>query len=108
QIATVRSLGDLRLHSVDGREAASFWDIERPRFVLTKGPSWLRLDEGTGELSGVPDAAGTADVVITVILERPVRRLDDGRLSWGHEHVLEVVNEKVGSATQRLRITVAP
>ena len=36
----------------------------------------------------MPDAEGTADVVVTITLERPVRRLDDGRLSWGHEQVL--------------------
>ena len=58
---------------------------------------------------GVPASwEGTVDVVITVTLERSVRRLDDVRLSWGHEHVLEVVNETVGSAKQRLRIMVAP
>jgi hypothetical protein len=108
RFVTIRSLGDLRLRTVDGKQAASFWDVEKPRFVLGSAPSWLRLDESTGVLSGVPDAAGTADVVITVTLERSVRRLDDGRLSWGHEQVLEVGNEKVGSATQRLRITVAP
>jgi hypothetical protein len=34
--------------------------------------------------------------------------LDEQRLSWGQEHVLEAGSEKVGSATQRLRITVAP
>jgi hypothetical protein len=108
KVVTIRSLGDLRLRTVDGREKASFWDIEKPRFVLTKGPAWLRLDESTGALSGTPDAAGAVEVVITVTLERPIRRLDDGRLSWGHEHVLEDGTEKVGSATQRLRITVAP
>jgi hypothetical protein len=107
QVATIRSLGDLRLHTVAGKEAASFWDVEKPRFVLTRGPAWLRLDESTGVLSGVPDAAGTADVVITATLERSLRRLDDQRLSWGHERVLEVVNEKVGSATHRFRIAIA-
>jgi hypothetical protein len=107
QVATIRSLGDLRVRIVEGKEVASFWDIEKPRFVLTEGPSWLRLDESTGVLSGVPDAAGTADVAITVTLERSVRLLDDERLSWGHERVLEVLNEKIGSATQRFRITVA-
>jgi hypothetical protein len=106
QVATIRSLGDLRLRIVDGNEVASFWDIEKPRFVLTEGPSWLRLDESTGVLSGVPDVAGTADVAITVSLDRSVRRLDDERLSWGHERVLELLNETIGSATQRFRITV--
>ena len=39
---------------------------------------------------------------------RPVRRLDEGRLSWGQELVKEVGAEKVGSATQRFRIAVGP
>lgn len=108
QLATIRSLGDLRLRTINGKQAASFWEIEKPRFVLTKGPTWLRLDDRTGALSGAPDTAGTFDVVITVTLERPVRRLDDGRLSWGHEHVLEETNEQIGAATQRLRIAVMP
>ena len=85
---------------------ASFWDVEKARFALTKGPAWLRIDEKTGTLSGVPDAAGTADVEVTVTLERTVRRLDEARLSWGHELVKEVVTEKVGSATQRFQVTV--
>lgn len=106
QVATIRSLGDLRLRTVEGKETTSFWDIEKPRFALSKGPAWLRLDENTGVLSGVPDAAGTADVVITVTLERPLRRLDDQRLSWGNELVLEAGAEKVGSATQSFRIRV--
>jgi hypothetical protein len=43
----------------------------------------------------------------TVTLERSVCRLDDERLSWGHERVLEVLNEKTGSATEQFRIAVA-
>ena len=88
--------------------SASFWDVERPRFELVRGPSWLRMDESTGVLRGVPGAAGSADVVVRVTLERSVRRLDEGRLSWGQELVKDVVTEKVGSATQRFRIVVGP
>jgi hypothetical protein len=106
QVAAVRSLGDLRLRMVEGKEVASFWDIEKPRFVLEKSPVWLRIDETTGVLRGVPDAAGNPEIVVTVTLERSVRRLDEVRLSWGQEVVKEVVTEKVGSATQRFRITV--
>ena len=87
---------------------ASFWDVEKPRFVLVQGPTWLRIDESTGVLHGVPDAVGNTEVVVKVTLERSVRRLDEGRLSWGQELVKEVVTEKVGSATQRFRITVKP
>src|SRR5262249_8853031 len=106
QVAAVRSLGDLRLRSVKGKEVASFWDVEKPRFVLVQGPTWLRIDENTGALRGVPDAAGSTDVVVRVTLERPARRLDETRLSWGQEQILGVATEQVGSATQRFRITV--
>jgi hypothetical protein len=41
-----------------------------------------------------------------VTLERSVRQLDEGRLSWGRELVKEVAVEKVGSATQRFPIAV--
>src|SRR5262249_24016193 len=106
RVSAVRSLGDLRMRIVDGKEVVSFWDIEKPRFVLVQGPTWLRIDEHTGVLRGVPDATGNTEVVIKVTLERSVRRLDEGRLSWGQELVKEVVTEQVGSATQRFRIAV--
>ena len=41
-------------------------------------------------------------------IRRLVRRLHEGRLSWGQELVKEVVTEKVGSVTQRFRIAVGP
>lgn len=107
QVATIRSLGDLRMRLVDGKEATSFWDIEKPRFTLVKGPSWLHLDERTGALSGMPDSPGTVEVIVRVSLERTVRRLDDARLSWGHEIVRETATETVGSAQQKFQITVA-
>jgi hypothetical protein len=107
QIVTIRSLGDLRMRIVEGKEVASFWDIEQPRFALAKGPSWLTLDEQTGVLSGVPDTPGKAEIVVRVRLERTVRRLDDARLSWGHEVVKEMTTETVGSALQQFQITVA-
>jgi hypothetical protein len=108
QVSAIRSLGDLRLRVVDGKEVASFWDIEKPRFVLVEGPTWLRIDESTGVLHGVPAAVGTTEVVVKVTLERSVRRLDEGRLSWGQELAREVVTEQVGSTAQRFRIAVRP
>jgi hypothetical protein len=108
QVSAVRSLGDLRLRVVAGKEVAGFWDVEKPRFVLVQGPTWLRIDEASGVLRGVPDAAGNAVVVIQVTLERSIRRLDEGRLSWGQELVKGEVTEPVGSATQRFRIVVGP
>jgi hypothetical protein len=108
QLEVVRSLGDLRLRVVDGKEVAGFWDVEKPRFVLVRGPGWLSLDERSGLLRGVPPAAGNTDVVVQVTLERPVRRLDEARLSWGQELVKEVVVQEVGSARQHFRIAVGP
>ena len=108
QVVTIRSLGDLRMRIVEGKEVASFWDIEKPRFALVKGPSWLQIDAKTGVLSGVPDAPGTVEVGVSVILERGVRRLDDTRLSWGNELVKEIAMEKIGSTTERFRITIKP
>jgi hypothetical protein len=108
QVSAVRSLGDLRVRVVEGKEVAGFWDVEKPRFVLVQGPTWLRIEEDTGLLRGVPDAAGNTDVVVKVILERSIRRLDEGRLSWGQELVKEMGTEKVGSATQHFRIAILP
>jgi hypothetical protein len=102
QVATVRSLGDLRSRT----DGASFFDVEKPRYALVQGPAWLRIDENSGALSGKPDAAGKVDVVVSVTLERSLRRLDDDRLSWGHEKVLSVVSEKTSSTTQRFQIMV--
>jgi hypothetical protein len=106
QLSSIRSLGDLRLRVVEGKEVANFWDIEKPRYAIVEGPTWLSIDENTGLLRGVPDTAGNVDVVVKVTLERTVRRLDEVRLSWGQEQVKEVVVEKVGSKEQRFRIDV--
>ncbi len=108
QVSVVRSLGDLRLRVLEGKEVASFWDIEKPRYELVQGPSWLHIDQSTGVLRGVPDSLGNAEIVVKVTLERPVRRLDEGRLSWGQELVKELAIEKLGSATQRFKIAVGP
>jgi hypothetical protein len=105
-LATVRSLGDLRTYQVGQKSVSNFWEVETPRFVLVQGPKWLRLDEKTGALTGVPDAEGAADVVVKVTLDRTARKLDDSRLSWGHELVKESGTEVVGTVTHRFRITV--
>jgi hypothetical protein len=106
QVSTNRSLGDLRVRIIDGQETPNFWDLEKPRFALQQGPEWLRLNETTGLLTGTPDAAGKAEVVVTATLEREVRRLDEGALSWGLEKVLGVATEQVGRATQEFVIEV--
>ena len=60
----IRSLGDLRLRIVEGKEVASFWDIEKPRFALAKGPSgsaWTRTPACSAACRTPP---GNADVVV--------------------------------------------
>src|SRR5204863_5507356 len=44
QLQANRSLGDLRLRIVDGKETANFWDIEKPKFAIEEGPAWLKID----------------------------------------------------------------
>ncbi len=107
-LAAVRSLGDVRTRVVNGRETMSFWDIERPRFALAQGPAWLRIDEATGLLSGTPDGAGKFPVVVTATIEREARKLDGPALSWGQEKIVSTGRERMGIATQKFAIEVAP
>jgi hypothetical protein len=105
-ILAIRSLGDLRTRVVNGKETMSFWDIERLKFTLVKGPPWLKLDEATGELSGIPDTAGKTDVELLVTLEQDIRKLDEASLKWGQEKVTSTGTRKVGSVTERFQIEV--
>src|SRR5205085_3811561 len=107
QLQANRSLGDLRLRMVGGKETASFWDIEKPRFAIEQGPAWLKIDPATGLLSGTPDAAGKVDVAVTVTIDQELRKLDDGILGWGNEKVVSTSTERVGSATRRFSIEVS-
>ena len=107
-IEAIRSLGDLRTRVVNGKETMSFWDAERLRFNIQRGPRWLTIDEATGLLSGTPDRSGTTEVVVSVTLENEVRRLDAEALKWGIEKVLSSGTEAAGSATQRFTIEVRP
>jgi hypothetical protein len=107
-VAALRSLGDLRTRVINGKETMNYWDIERPRFVLEKGPAWLRIDERTGVLSGVPDSPGKVVVSVTVTIDREVRKLDERALSWGQEKMLSTGRQRVGAATQTFTLEVAP
>ena len=40
----------------DGCQVSGYFDIERPKFTLTRGPAWLKTDEATGLLRGTPGA----------------------------------------------------
>src|SRR5438309_4817157 len=107
QLQANRSLGDLRLRIVNGKESANFWDIEKPKFAIEAGPAWLKIDPATGMLSGTPDAAGKVDVAVTVTIDQDVRKLDDGTLGWGNEKVTSISTERVGSAMRRYSIDVS-
>ncbi len=106
QLQANRSLGDLRLRQVNGKETANYWDIEKPKFAIEQGPAWLKIDPATGLLSGTPDAAGKIDVAVTVTIDHEVRKLDDNTLGWGNEKVISTSTERVGSATRRFSIEV--
>src|SRR4051812_25627462 len=101
QLQANRSLGDLRLRMVNGKETANFWDVEKPRFAIEEGPAWLKVDAATGMLSGTPDAAGKVDVTVTVTIDQEVRKLDDATLGWGNEKVISTATQRVGDATRR-------
>src|SRR5262249_22456417 len=107
-LAAIRSLGDLRTRVVNGKETMNYWDIENPRFALQKGPSWLKIDEHTGVLSGVPDKPGKVVIIVTATIDQEVRKLDVVALSWGQEKTLPTGTQQVGVATQTFTLEIAP
>jgi hypothetical protein len=107
-LAAIRSLGDLRTRVVDGKETMNYWDIEHPRFALQQGPTWLKIDERTGVLSGVPENPGKVVIRVTATIDREVRKLDERALSWGQEKTLSTSTQRVGAAAQTFTIEVAP
>jgi hypothetical protein len=108
QLSAIRSLGDLRTRVVGGRETLNFWDIETPRFALRQGPAWLKVNERTGLLSGIPDGPGKVAVVVTATIDREVRKLDERALSWGLEKTVSTAKQRLGIASQKFTIEVAP
>ncbi len=106
-LSAIRSLGDLRMRDIDGKQTLSYWDVETPRFELEQGPSWLKVQPDTGLVSGVPDKAGKVDVVVSATIDRTVRRLDPSQLSWGVEKTVATSTERVGVARQKFTIVIA-
>lgn len=104
--SVIRSLGDLRTRVVDGREVMNFWDVERPKFSLAKGPAWLKIDEKTGVLSGTPTSPGKAEVSVAVVIERTGRVLDEKMLVWGVEKVVSDAPVAATAVTQDFTIEV--
>jgi len=107
-LSAIRSLGDLRTRVVNGKETMTYWDLEAPRFALQQGPPWLKMDADAGLLLGVPDRPGKVAIVVTATIDREVRNLDAGKLSWGLEKVVSTETQRVGVATQTFTIHVAP
>jgi hypothetical protein len=107
-VSAIRSLGDLRTRVVDGKETMNYWDIEHPRFRLEQGPAWLKIEERTGLLTGLPDRSGNVVIRVTASIERDVRKLDERALSWGQEKVLGTSIQPVGTASQTYTLEVAP
>ena len=107
-LATIRSLGDLRMRIVSGKETTGFWDVEKPQFKIERGPAWLKIDKNTGRLSGTPDVTGKAEVVVAATLQRDQRRLDGDALKWGVEKIVASGTETIGTATQSFVIDVKP
>lgn len=101
QVSAIRSLGDLNARAP---LAMNFWNIEEPMFSLEQAPEWLKIDAATGLLTGMPDSAGEAKVVVAATIDRAVRQLDEDTLSWGREKVIATVTERIGKATQEFVI----
>ena len=106
QVSANRSLGDLSARVNGNDQVSGYFDIERPKFALEEGPAWLKIDEATGVLSGIPDTAGRAQVVVTATIDRNVRNLDEKALVWGVEKVVSTTTERVGVSTQKFVIDV--
>ena len=103
QAAAIRSWGDARFR---GGPGMGFWDVEQPVFILEAGPDWLKIDPATGLLSGTPDVVGKSEVVITVVIDREVRQLDERDLSWGNYTLVGTSTKRTGKATQRFVLQV--
>jgi hypothetical protein len=106
QISATRSIGDLSSRMQGNNQVNGYFDIEHPAFSLTQGPEWLKIDPGTGLLSGTPTSRGQFSVSVTATIDRQMRTLDEKALIWGNEKVLGTRTERIGSATQSFVIDV--
>ncbi|HYE98522.1 MAG TPA: fibronectin type III domain-containing protein, partial [Planctomycetota bacterium] len=72
EVKTIRSIGDLRCRMFGGSlYNAAFWDAEKPRFAMTRGPAWLAMDPDTGVLTGRRDPADAREHDVQVTVEIP-------------------------------------
>ncbi|HZE98473.1 MAG TPA: hypothetical protein VE981_15680 [Planctomycetota bacterium] len=105
-LSAIRSIGDLRTRVIDGREVMNFWDIERLKFSVQSGPAWLKIDEKTGLLSGLPSGARNCEVVVAAAIESEARVLEEKQLVWGVEKVVSSAPRQSAPATQKFTIEV--
>jgi len=106
QACANRSLGDLSARMKGDTQVSGYFDLEKPVFALERGPGWLKINEATGVLSGVPEVIGKVEVAVTATIDREVRKLDEKALIWGNEKVLSTARERVGASTQKFVIDV--
>ena len=106
QVCATRSVGDLSAQMKGNEQVSGYFDIEKPKFALDRGPAWLKCDEASGVLCGTPNAAGKVEVVVTATIDRNVRKLDEKALAWGVEKVIATGAERVGATTQTFVIEV--
>jgi len=76
EVKTIRSIGDLSYRDFGPGQSyqAAYWDAEKPEFSIeTEMPrcgnfdaKWLKIDPGTGVLSGTPAASGIGEYQINV------------------------------------------
>ena len=67
QPQVIRSIGDLRCRrSKSSSYNAAFWDRDELSFAAKGLPAGLAVNPKTGQVSGIPTAAGSFDVVLSV------------------------------------------
>ena len=59
-------------------------------------------------LSGVPASPGKVEVIVSAMIDREVRKLDERALSWGQEKMLSTARQRVGKAAQMFTLEIAP
>ncbi len=87
----------------------NYWDQEVPRFALEQGPAWLKIDAGSGLLSGVPNRPGKVAIVVTARIDKGNELDTCGKtLRAGDWKIVSTGTQRVGVATQEFTIDVAP
>jgi hypothetical protein len=101
--ASIRSIGDLQIRD---NQVTKFYDIEKLRYSLKEAPSWLKIDEDTGVLSGTPSGSKpSGKVVIAVVIVRNVPQVDVQKLGWGNYTTQSTKTVTSDEALQEFEIT---